>query len=115
MPPDDNKTIVRRVFEELDKHNYAVLDEVMVADYMHHDPALPPQMQRGRDNYRQGTAMFYTAFPDLRGTLEDMIAEGDKVASRLTWRGTHQGDLMGIPPTGTQVTFTMMAIHRIVD
>ena len=115
MSAEENKAIVRRTFEELDKHNLAVLDEVMVPDYVHHDPALPPAMQQGRDNYRQGTAMFYTAFPDLQGTIEDMIAEGNKVASRLTWRGTHQAELLGIPPTGKQVQFTMMAIHRIVD
>ena len=57
--------------------------------------------------------MFYAAFPDLRGTIEDMVAEGDKVASRLRWRGTHQAELMGIPPTGKQGDFTRIAIHRI--
>jgi predicted ester cyclase len=57
--------------------------------------------------------MFRAAFPDLHGTIEDQIAEGDKVVSRMTYRGTHQGELMGIPPTGKQVTMSFIGIHRI--
>jgi predicted ester cyclase len=59
--------------------------------------------------------MFFDAFPDLQGTVEDVVGEGDKVASRLRWRGTHQGELMGIPPSGKQVDFTLQAIHRIAE
>ena len=59
--------------------------------------------------------MFFEAFPDLQGTLEDMVGEKDKVASRLRWRGTHQGELMGVPPSGKQVDFTMLEINRISE
>ena len=112
MSAEENKALVRRVFEELDRQNLGVLDETLVPDYVHHDPALPSDMQRGRDNYRQGTAMFYTAFPDLQGTIEDMLDLGDKVASRLRWRGTHQAELMGIPPTGKRIAAAGTAIMR---
>jgi steroid delta-isomerase-like uncharacterized protein len=115
MSTEDNKALVRRLYEEQNGHNLDYLDEALVPDYVHHDPALPPEMQHGRDNYRQLSGMFYTAFPDLQGTLEDMVAEGDKVVTRLRWQGTHQAELMGIPPSGKQVDFTMMSIHRIVE
>jgi predicted ester cyclase len=58
--------------------------------------------------------MYLTAFPDLHLTIEDLIAEGDKVVDRQTARGTHQGTFMGIPPTGKQITVTAMNISRIV-
>jgi steroid delta-isomerase-like uncharacterized protein len=88
---------------------------LLAADYVHPDPALPPEMQRGRDNYLRGYAMFPAAFPDLHTAVEDVIAEGDKVAVRWTTRGTHQGSLMGIPPTGRQVTMTAIHILRLAD
>ena len=115
MSPQENKALVRRVFEELNGQSLHVVDEVMVPDYVHHDPALPPEAQHGRDNYRGGVAMFYSAFPDLTCTIRDQIAEGDKVVTRLSWKGTHRGELMGIPATGKEVNFDMIAIHRIVD
>jgi predicted ester cyclase len=59
--------------------------------------------------------MFRTAFPDLHGTIEDQIAEGDKVVMRMTYRGTHQGELMGIPATGKPVTMTFISINRIAE
>jgi steroid delta-isomerase-like uncharacterized protein len=116
MSTEQNKALVRRFFEEVtNQRNVAVADELFVTDYVHHDPTLPPELQRGLDNYKQVNAMFLAAFPDLHGTIEDLIAEENKVATRLTWCGTHKGELMGIPPTGKQVTMTMIAIHRIAN
>ncbi|GAC1533566.1 MAG: ester cyclase [Herpetosiphon sp.] len=115
MSSEANRALVRRVFEQLDQHNFAILDEVLVADYRHHDPALPPEMQQGRDKYREGTAMMYGAFPDLTGTIEEQCAEGDTVTTRLTWHGTHHGVLMGIPASGNPVNFTMIVIHHFVN
>ena len=116
MSTEQNKTIIRRFFEEV--HNSGKidrLDELMVADYVNHDPSLPPELRHGRDAHRQLVLVFRGAFPDARGTIEDMIAEGDKVAARGTFRGTHRGELMGIPPTGKQVAFTWVHIYRIAD
>jgi steroid delta-isomerase-like uncharacterized protein len=110
------KTLERRTWEEVvNQKNLDLLDELFAADYVHHDPSLPPDMQRGLDAYRLVLTMFFDAFPDLQGTIEDVVGEGDKVASRLRWRGTHQGELMGIPPSGKQVEFTLQAIHRIAE
>ena len=115
MSTEDNKALVRRLYEEQNGHNLDYLDEALVPDYVHHDPALPPEMQHGRDNYRQLSGMFYTAFPDLQGTLEDMVAEGDKVVTRLSAYGTQTGELFGIPPTGKQIRMTAIAVHRIAN
>jgi steroid delta-isomerase-like uncharacterized protein len=115
MSTDENKALARRVFAELNGQSLQIVDEVMVPNYVHHDPSLPPDVQQGRDNYRNGVAMFYSAFPDLTCTIEDQIAEGDRVVTRLSWKGTHQGDLMGIPATGNEVRFGMVAIHRIAN
>lgn len=112
---DANKAMVRRFYEAVNTGNLDQLDDLIVTDYIHHDEALPPEMQRGRDAYKGLCAMFISAFPDLHGTIDDLVAEGDKVACRLTWRGTHRGNLMGIPATGKQATFSEMSIQRIAN
>ncbi len=112
MATDANKALVRRFFEE---YSLDVIDALFTPDYTHHDPNLPPALQHGRDAYKQVVAMFRAAFPDLRTTVEDLIAGGDKVAACWTFRGTHHGELMGIPPTGKQVTGTGMSITRIAN
>ena len=78
-----------------------------------HSP-LPGQAP-GAEGLKQIMGMFFAAFPDLHGTIEDEITEGDKLVQRMTSRGTHKGDFMGIAPTGKQVTFTEMHIIRIVN
>lgn len=116
MSAEQNKTIARRVVEEwYNQGNSAVADELYASDYIHHDPALPLELQRGLTAYKQVIGMFRAAFPDFYMTLDDVIAEGDKVVGRWTFRGTHQGELMGIPATGKQVTLTGIAISRIAD
>jgi steroid delta-isomerase-like uncharacterized protein len=70
---------------------------------------------QGLEAYKQFLSMFLTAFPDFQSTIEDMIAEGDKVVTRQTFRGTHTGDLMGIPPTGKQVTMSGIVISQFVN
>ncbi len=112
MSTETNKVIVRRFFEEFSE---TVVDELFLATYVHHDPSLPPEMQHGRDAYKHVVAMFRAAFPDLRTTVDDLLAEGDKVAARWTFSGTHQGAFLGIPPTGKQVTGTGTSIARIED
>lgn len=114
MTVDENKTIARRFIEEVcNRQDLDLADQLIVEDYVHHDPSLPPELQRGRDNYKKLFGMFLTAFPDLRGTVEDLLAEGDKVAARVRWQGTHQGELQGIAPTGKRVNFGFMQIQRI--
>ena len=114
MSIEDNKQVVRTFYEEVvNNRNMDLGDEIIVEDYIHHDPSLPPDVQRGRENYKRGFAIFTQAFPDLHGTIEALIAEGDLVTSRITWRGTHNGDLMGIAPTGKKVAFSFLSTQKV--
>jgi steroid delta-isomerase-like uncharacterized protein len=112
MSTEQNKAIVRRFLEE---YTPAVVDELLVPNYIHHDPSLPPELQRGRDAYKQINNMFHAAFPDLQVTVEDLVAEGNKVAARWNWGGTHQGEMMGIPATRKHVAATGTSIHRVAE
>ena len=109
MSTEENKAMIRRVGEVFNQGDLAVVDEVMAADYVHHGPF---GEFKGPEGFKQMVTMFRTAFPDLNMTIEDMVAEGDKVASRLTLRGTHKGEYMGIAATGKQVTVTEIVISR---
>jgi predicted ester cyclase len=112
MSTEDNKAIVRRFYEEvLNQKKRAAIEEFIDPNQVDH--AAPPGISGGIEGAKQGIAMYLTAFPDLHFTVEDMIAEGDKVVSRFTVSGTHQGEFMGIPPTGKQVTATGIEIIRI--
>jgi predicted ester cyclase len=113
MSTEENKALARRLFEEgINQRNWAVLDELCTPDFVLHNVALTLQ---GLEPVKQFLSMYLTAFPDAQFTIEDLIAEGDKVVVRETFRGTHQGDLMGIPPTGKQVTVSAIVIVRIVN
>ena len=106
-----NKAIARRAFEEvLNQKKLDLIDEIYTTDYVQH-----PSEMRGSDVLKQYYAALFTAFPDGQWTVEDIFAEGDKVATRLTITGTQQGEFRGMPPTGKQVTLTMIAIYRFAD
>ena len=107
-----NAATVIRLYDELDKNNFEVYSEVSTPDYVGHFPDSTQSMNR--EAREQFSRVFYRAFPDARHTLDDLIAEGDKVAARLTARGTHEGDFQGIPPTGRPVSFTGMRVFRFV-
>ena len=104
MLTEENKAIVRRVIEELvNKGNLAIADEVLASNYIYH---FPTHDIKGPEGFKEFIGMMRTAFPDLHVTIEDLIAEGDTVAAIFTMRGTFKGELMGIAPTGRQLTFT---------
>jgi steroid delta-isomerase-like uncharacterized protein len=110
MSAEENKAVVRRWVEEAyNKGNVAVADAIYAPDYVLHDLTAPV---RGPEALKQFATMYRTAFPDLRITLEDMIAEGDTVVWRYTARGTQHGELTGLPPTGKPVTVTGIVISR---
>jgi len=113
MSVEKNKALVRRLVEAVNTRSWGVLDEVMAPDYVDHY-ALPGQ-KPGREGYRESFISTTNALPDLQYTIEDMIAEGDKVAVRFTWSGTHRGEIMGIAPTNKRVTCTRLSILRIVS
>jgi steroid delta-isomerase-like uncharacterized protein len=115
MSTENNKALVRRATEEaINGGNLALLDELVSSDFVLHDPNYP-QPVRGAEGLKQYFQTFRSAFPDLHFTIEDIIGEGDTVAVRQTGRGTHQGELFGIPPTGKQLTVTAMIFHRFVN
>jgi steroid delta-isomerase-like uncharacterized protein len=109
----ENKALARRVLEEMfNKGNLDLADEVFAPDYVDHDPAMPEDI-RGPEGFKEYVSIFRTAFPDIHLEIEDQVAEGDKVVTRWTGTGTHEGDLMGIAPTGNKVTLPGMEIVRI--
>jgi steroid delta-isomerase-like uncharacterized protein len=111
---DENKAIALRLFDEvLNAHNVAHCDELYASDYVPH--SLPPGFSSDREGVKQYHRQYFQAFPDMHLTVEGMIAEGDWVAVHYTGRGTHHGELMGIPPTGKQVTASAVLTLRIVD
>ena len=113
MSTEQNKTIIRHWFAELiNKNNLALADELVDTNYVNH--FLPPD-QTGPEAEKHIMTLFFSAFPDLQGTVEDLLAEGDKVAVRITWRGANTGNFMGMPPTNKQVAFTSINIFRLVN
>ena len=111
---EENKVALRRFINEVySKGNASVVDDLVDANFVDHSPI--PGQASGPEGVKQGMTMFRSAFPDLQLTIEDMIAEGDKVVARMTARGTHQGEFMGIAPTGKQVSWNAFGINRYVD
>ena len=117
---EENKAIVRRAYEGFNEGSVDVLDEVFAPNYTAHFPGTEPVV--GRDAAKQLVGAFMDAFPDLVFTIEDQIAEGDRVATRWSARGTHKGEFKGfppkthgIPPTGNAVSFSATDIYLIAD
>ena len=113
MSTEANKAVARRYWEETEQGKGVVGEDLFAPTYRHYLPGSSgPLDSKGSEHF---SSMFYSAFPPGQVTIEDMIAEGDKVVSRITLRGTHQGTFQGIPPTGKQVTITGIQILRIAD
>ncbi len=106
---EENKALARRSWEVVD--NPDLVDEIYAADLIWHEP---DQDIQGSEEAKQFIAMYRTAFPDLNVSVEDAIAEGEKVVTRWTARGTHQGEIEEFgPPTGKHVEFEGLTLHRI--
>jgi steroid delta-isomerase-like uncharacterized protein len=115
MSARENKAIARRADEELfDRGNLDVVDELFALNFVYHDPASGEDWH-GPESVKQYATMLRAAFPDLHYSVEDQIAEGDKVVTRYTASGTHQSELMEIAPTGNRVEITGISITRIED
>src|ERR1051325_10835868 len=102
MTTDENKALVRRFYEEIDKGNLDAMDELVAEDYLDHSPPPFPGLASGREGLKQAFEIFWNATPGYH-RIEDQVAEGDKVVTRLTAFGTHERDLPGIPRTGHQM------------
>ncbi len=112
MSAEQNKALVRRFYTEIDKGNIDVLDELVAENYVDHNPPPFPGLPSGREGLKQAFRLFLKATPG-RHQIEDQIAEGDKVVTRLTSFGRHEGDLPGAPRTGNELKITSITIHRI--
>jgi steroid delta-isomerase-like uncharacterized protein len=113
MSAEENKAIVRKYREAHNQNNLDALDAIVAQDLISHSalPGLPPGLAGGKLAH-QG---FLAAFPDTQTTTEDLFAEGDKVVERYTARGTHQGDFMGVPPTGKKFAVESIVIYRFAN
>ncbi len=115
MTYDQNKATARRFVEEgLNKNNWAVITDTRDPNYVEHQPT-PPGYPTGLEGFKQYLATFRTAFPDFRYTIDDTIAEGDKVVARLTGQGTMKGTFAGMPATGKHASWSEIHINRFKD
>ena len=116
MSAEENKALNHRFFEEFwDQKNLAVADELIDAHHVNHTPGSAPGLPPGPEGFKQFASVFMTAFPDLHLTIDDEIAEGDRVVTRWPSYGSHTGSLMGMPPTGKSIRITGITITRLTD
>jgi steroid delta-isomerase-like uncharacterized protein len=111
---EENKAAVRACFQAGTDGNLDVLDAIVEPAYVLHDPSSPKEV-RGVEGLKELVAMYRSGVPDLRVTVEHQFTEGDYVATRFTARGTHGGEIMGVPPTGRQVSIAGITISRCRD
>lgn len=114
MGAETNTDIVRRVTEEPWKGDYGVIDRFVADRFVGYDPSQPEPV-RGRDGLKAFIDMYRSAFRDARITVDASFADGDWVATRWTGRGIHEGELMGVAPTGKEVTVTGLSMTRVAD
>jgi len=113
---EENRALVRRELEEIfNEGKLDLADELLSPDYVVHDSALPEPV-RGIEGFKQLRAGYHSASSDIRTTIDDMIAEDDKVVIRWTTRGTHnKGEMLGVPPTGKQIEVTGITVNHISE
>ena len=109
MSIEENKALVRRAFELMNRKELDAFFQLLDPAYIAHSPMGDSSLEQAK----QGETMYFAAFPDVIATIEDMVAEGDKAAIRVTWRGTHKGEFMSIAPTGNKIEMTNTLIFRI--
>jgi steroid delta-isomerase-like uncharacterized protein len=110
---EENKALARRWFDDLfNAQNLAVADEIIAPDHVNYDPTLP-DIPNGPEGEKYVVNVYRGAFPDAQITIEDQIAEADRVVTRWSGLGTHRMEFMGVAPTGNQVRVTGITINRI--
>ena len=113
MSAEENKKVVQRFWKVWEEEDFVdLIDELLAPDYVNHSPGIPDQ-PTGPEGVKAVVSMFRSGMPDLRVTIDDMIAEGDRVATRYTIEGTHEGDLFGVPPTGRRLSIESMTVERV--
>ena len=111
---EENKRLVRQVYEDIrSEGNLDLVDEIFSPDYLGHDPTAEPEEIRGREGFKEQTIGYRSVFPDLRFTIDSLVAEGEEVVARWTARGTHRGSMTGEEPTGNAIEVTGFGSWRI--
>lgn len=113
MSTEQNKDLIRRFSDLINAHDAEGAFALCSADFVDH--GLPPGTPPGVESSRRFFEGQFAAFPDLRATMTDLVAEGDRVVIRMIVEGTHRGPLMGIPPTGKHVKWSLISLHRITN
>ena len=109
MSIEENKALVRRAYELTNRRELTAFFELLAPEYVEHLPT----GDKTREQVKEYAGIFFTAFPDVRFNIVDMVAEGDKVAVLVNWRGTHKGVFMDIPPTGNKIDITNANLVKI--
>lgn len=107
------KSVVRKFYEILSSGDVDAADEVVAANYVNHNAIAGQTL--GLEGFKQSVRSLRTAFPDLQISIEDQVAEGDKVASRYTVSGTHKGEFLGVAATGKKITWSALVLQRVAD
>jgi steroid delta-isomerase-like uncharacterized protein len=113
MSIQENKAIFEKLIRLQESGDLNTVDQVIAPNWVDHNPSMPPL--QGYEGFKQLTLAFRSAFPDMRIEIEDILAEGDKVAARLHLHGTNTGSFQGMPPTGKAIDVTATGIFRAVD
>jgi steroid delta-isomerase-like uncharacterized protein len=110
---EENKAVIRRWIEAYNERDLEAEADVLAPGFVAHVPAAPGPLE-GLEAWRQFSGPFAEAFPDLRLTVQDIAAEGNMVAARVAFHGSHHGEFQGIPPTDKQVSFSSIEVNRVV-
>ena len=114
MTTSDIDVVLRLWYQELwDNWNTAVADDLLTDDYRLHAPGVPVALDG--ETTKQVVRMYGNSFPDLKHTVDEVIADGDNVAVRWTVRGTHRGEFQGIAATGNSITLSGITVHHVAD
>lgn len=113
MTAEENKELVKRFAKAWENGDLDKMDDILAEDFVFR--TAPPGVRPDREGYKEFVGKHLSAFPDFSVALEDVLAEGDRVAHRVTWTGTHKGEYMGSAPTGKPVAMTVISIVRIED
>ncbi|RBI61719.1 ester cyclase [halophilic archaeon] len=115
MTTEDSERLARRMQEDVwNAGNLDAIDELLAEDFVQHSPWEASEL-RGREEFRRQVREFRAAFPDLEGTVDEVIADGDRVANRFTMRATHEGEFMGVEPTGKTVELRGTIFAHVED
>jgi len=110
MSLEENKAIVRKAIDAINMHDLSLLDVLILPNYFDH-----LIQQKGLEWYKRSLIVLFKGFPDYHATIEDIIADGDKVWARITYTGTNTGEYLGLAPTGKKISYNSVTIKHIVD